>query len=1085
MYPSKRKRNYGSLIRQELRDQMLIRICLSAVTLTIFICLSCMKLNAQTDLATIIGTVTDSTGATVPNCQVEIKNSQTSASRVVTTDVNGFYSVPSLTVGPYNITATVKGFQRSMQVVTLTLSGLTANLELKVGDVSQEVTVTSGGGSVALQTDSHELSVSISSAQLVNLPNNGRSVLSIATLGPASQPGTDSGVDAGDETFYGQLASSVIISGLGNAHTLFLQDGVDNTNLLTQTANILASVEATQEATTLLNGAPARFNEPAVIDVITKSGSNQFHGTVYDFLQNDAANAKNWFATTKPAQRYNQFGGNFGGPILRNKLFGFFDYSGLRSHTANVNSLRVPTLEERAGNFSADSGTIYNPATYNPATGISSPFLNNTIPALSPFAQLWLQNYPLPNAPLGASNINYIANLPAVSNYDEYLGRVDWNMSPKNQIFGTIARLNNSAGSDSITPGLFGIFNALKGTNASIEDTLIVSANVVNVAKIGYNRSNLFRTQLGQGAKDYAQSYGLANVDPLPSQWTPPSISLTNYASLGDPYSPQGAIQNRFQFADELDWKLGSHTLSFGGEFVRTQFDGNWVVGNNGIYSFDGTATSQYVGGARSSADQGNALADLELGYPVTGNALNGASVGAFRSFDIAGYAQDDWKLTQKLTLNLGIRYDLNNPPNDKNGHGAIYDLNQNRNIAGTWNTNYNDWGPRVGFSYQASKSTVFRGGYGIYYAPILYNNLQFEVLYSPNVVNQFYSLNISNPVDIQNLFGANPPSVPGQGGYTIAKTLKDTSVQEWNFNVQKSLSSNTLLTLAYIGNVTRHQSARADFNQPYALSVGNTSGKLDVKPQPLANPITGQYNELSANYNAFTADIHRTYSNGLQFLGSYTRSKAMDILDGDNANVQSIYNPQLAYGPAGFDRTNNLLVSGIYDLPFGPGRKFATSNNLLERNIIGGWQLSGVQQFATGQPIQIAANNNADTSSLHSVYANKVCDPNSGFHRTELQFYNPACYVQPGPGQYGTSRSGPRQPHLINTNISLMKIFSITGRQQLQFRAEAFDVLNHPTLGRNGATNVTSPDAGLVTVQVPNQSNGPRVMQFALRYCF
>lgn len=662
--------------------------------------LGCCQSYAQTDLANLVGTVTDSSGAAVPNCQVQIKNAQTSAVRAVTSDANGFYSAPSLVVGPYTITATAPGFQPTDQTVELTLAGATANFQLKVGNVSQRVTVTAESGSIALQTESHEESVSVNKVQLVNLPNNGRSIINIATLGPASQPGTDSGVDAGDETFYGQLASSVIVSGLGNAHALFLQDGVDNTNLLTQTANILASVEATQEVTTLLSGAPARFSEPAVIDVITKSGSNHFHGTAYDFLQNDAANATNWFATSKPAQRYNQFGGNLGGPILKNKLFGFFDYSGLRSHKGNVSRNRVPTLAERAGNFSGDPQIIYDPSTYNPVTGSSTPFQNNTIPAISPFAQLWLKNYPAPNQPLSADNVNYVVNLPSSSKYDEYLGRVDWNMSQRNQLFGTVARLNNSAGSNSITPGLFGIFDTLKGTNISLEDTFVVNANIVNVAKAGYNRSNLFRTQLGQGALNYAHFYGLQNVNPAPQQWTPPYIGVNNYASLGDPYSPQGAIQNRFQYADEIDWRLGNHTISFGGEYVRTQFDGNWVVGNNGIYNFDGSATSQYVGGARSKSDQGNALADLELGYPVTGNANNGVSVGAFRGTDVAGYLQDDWKAMPNLTLNLGIRYDFDNPPNDKNGHGALYDLATNSNIPGTWNTNYGDWSPRVGFSY-------------------------------------------------------------------------------------------------------------------------------------------------------------------------------------------------------------------------------------------------------------------------------------------------------------------------------------------------------------------------------------------------
>lgn len=657
---------------------------------------------------------------------------------------------------------------------------------------------------------------------------------------------------------------------------------------------------------------------------------------------------------------------------------------------------------------------------------------------------------------------------------------MDWNISQRNQLFGTVARLDNTAGSDSITPGLFGIFDTLKGTNISLEDTFVVNPNIVNVAKVGYNRSNLFRTQLGQGAQDYAHTYGLQNVNPFPQQWTPPSIGVANYTSLGDPYSPQGAIQNRFQYADELDWKLGNHSISFGGEFVRTQFDGNWVVGNNGIYSFDGSATSQYIDGARSASDQGNALADLELGYPVTGNAANGTSLGDFRGVDVNGYIQDDWKVMPTLTVNLGLRYDFDNPPNDKDGNGALYDLSADSNIPGTWKTNYNDWSPRFGFSYQAASRTAIRGGYGIYYAPILYNNLQFELLYSPNFVNQFYTLNIENPVDIQDLFIPNPPSVPGQGGYTIAKTLKDTSVQEWNLDVEQSLSANTLLTLAYIGNVTRHQSARADFNQPYALSPGNTSGKLDVKPQPSAGQIDGQYNSLNANYNALAAKIERRFSSGLQFLGSYTWSKAMDILDGDNADTQDYYNPQLTYGPAGFDRTNNILISGVYDLPFGPGKKFAVSNNILTRELIGGWQLSGIQQFATGQPIQITANNNADTSSLRSVYALKVCDPYGGFTRTETQFYNPACYAQPGAGQYGTARSGPRQPHLVNTDLSLMKAFQIVHEQELQFRVEAFDLFNHPTLG-SGSNSVTSPNAGLVNYE----SAGPRVLQVALRYAF
>jgi hypothetical protein len=374
---------------------------------------------------------------------------------------------------------------------------------------------------------------------------------------------------------------------------------------------------------------------------------------------------------------------------------------------------------------------------------------------------------------------------------------------------------------------------------------------------------------------------------------------------------------------------------------------------------------------------------------------------------------------------------------------------------------------------------TVVRGGYGIYYAPILYNNLQFELLYSPNFVNQSYSFNIAAPVDIQNLFVANP-SLVGQQNYTLTKTLKDTSVQDWNVNIQQSLSSNTLLTMGYIGNITRHQSARADLNQPYGLTPGNTSGILDLRPNPNVGTTDGQLNAISANYNALTLKVERTYSNGLQFLGAYTWSKAMDILDGDNADIQNLYNPQLTYGPAGFDRTNNLIISAVYELPFGPNKKFLNSHSFVDREVVGGWQLSGIQQFATGQPIAITANNNADTSSVHSVYANRVCAGNPPAGHPRLQFFDPSCYVQPATGQYGTARSGPRQPGIDTTNLSIQKAFAITERQQLQFRAEAFSVFNHPNFG-TGSTSITNPSAGLLTTEPVGQ----RVLQLALRYAF
>jgi len=759
-------------------------------------------------------------------------------------------------------------------------------------------------------------------------------------------------------------------------------------------------------------------------------------------------------------------------------LFGYFDYSGLRSHSDVVSEDRVPTVAERSGNFAGDniSRTIYDPLTYSTTTGSSNPFPGNIIPPtrFNNFGKLWLANYPLPNFPLSLANINYVSNVPSTSNSDEEISRVDWNMSESNQVTATFMHFSSSTGTYTINPN-FGNFYNTSGTNAMIQDTYSFNSNLINDAKAGYNRGSVLETVPGVGAKNYATYYGLNNVNAAPQQWAPPQVGITAYTSFGDEYAPQGALQNRFQYADEVDWKLGNHTVAFGGEFIRSQFDGNWVVLNNAGYNFDGSATSRYIQGQRSSTSTGNGFADLILGYPQAATVADGISVGDFLESQVAGYIQDDWKIRPNLTLNLGLRYDFDNPP--VTGKSALYDLATNKPVPGTWNTNYNDWGPRFGFAYSVNNKMVVRGGYGIYYSPILYNNLQFELLYAPNFVLQSKTINISDPVDTEDQFG---PSATGASGYTIQKNLKDQSAQEWNLNVQQSLNENTLLTIAYIGDVLRHESARADSNQPYALSPGNTSGILNVKPQPLAGPVTTQMNFLNANYSALAISLDRRYANGLQFLASYTWSKAMDIVDGDNSDVQDIYNLNLQYAPASFDRTNNFLFSGIYDLPFGSEKHFANNNGWISRDVIGGWQVSIIQQLASGQPISITANNTADTSYAHPVYAIQVCDPNAGFTRTKFKFFNPACFQQPSPGHYGTTRNVIRQPGLNPTDISLFKIFQTYKSQQLQFRVDGFSVLNHPMFD-SGGESVNSPSLGQLTFE----GSGLRTLQVSMRYMF
>ena len=545
---------------------------------------------------------------------------------------------------------------------------------------------------------------------------------------------------------------------------------------------------------------------------------------------------------------------------------------------------------------------------------------------------------------------------------------------------------------------------------------------------------------------------------------------------MGDPYSPQGAIQNRFQYADEVNWRLGKHNVYFGGEFVRTQFYGFWVVNNNGNYTFAGNATAQYAGGATTSI--GNGLADFLLAYPLHALAAVGISADPFRSSAVDGYIQDDWKLLPSLTLNVGLRYDFAQAPYDIKGHGGLFSVAENIVIPGTFNSNFNDWGPRFGFAWSLLPHSVLRGGYGIYYGGNQWENLQFQLLYPPNVVQKSYTFSITNQQTIENAASTNAPGL--NSPFTMAKVFKDPSVQEWNLNIEQTLGQNTLFTLAYLGNVSHHVENRTDANMPYALSPGNTSGVLDVRPNPNVANVNIQEGNSIANYNALAAKVEGHSSNRMQFLASYTWSKAMDLLDGDNGSFETPYEPFLTYALSGWDRTNNFIFSAVYALPIGPGQRFASSDNWFNKQVIGGWRLSGVQHLATGQPIGITAVNNATTSPDVNFFATKVCDPSDGFVRTRFDIYNASCYVQPANGQNGIGgRNAVRNPKLNTTDISLAKTFPIFERHQLEFRAEAFGVFNHPNFLAAGGL-VGTPGLGMVT-----SSTGERVAQFALRYSF
>ena len=1052
--------------------------------------------SAQSDLGALTGTVTDPSGAAIVSASVRIKNVETGATRSVVSGASGSYTFPSIPPGRYDIVLTAPGFQVVNSLVTVTLAGAaTFDAKMPVGNSSQQVDVQSGGDA-QLQTDSHEVSTVVDEKLLTELPSNGRNILNLAVLGPGAQEGSDYNPTQfqGSGSFFATLGSSVQIGGAQNINTTFLQDGVVNLNLMTQAANIVSSVEAAQEVTTLLSGSPAKYDRPYIVNVTTRSGSNHFHGVLYDFLQNDAMNARNYFATTRPPIRYNLFGANLGGPILHNKLFAFLDYSGLRNNNPSVTTGNVPTAAERACvdgssgfcDFSASGFTLYDPASYTTATGTTQTFVSeygiNGIPGsrVNPFAKLWLNLYPLPNVPTEVNGTNFVTNTPNQTVFDEFLGRVDYTISKDQQIFGTVAKIDGSQTYGSIVPGLFGNQFPNHSINGSLEYTKVFSPQLVNVARLGFNRNDYFVSQEGVGSKNFAAFYGLQNLNAQPVEYAPPTIGINGITSFGTPYTPQGDIENRFEYADEVNYSIGKHTIAIGAQVIRTQFQGTWSVNDNGNFNYNGQFTSQYLNGKQSTTNQGSPLGDFLLGFPDTSQGSIGNGVANFREVGVAGYVQDDWKVTPQLVLNLGLRYSFDNPPTALQGHSQLVNLNTGVGTPGTWHTNYNDWSPRIGFAWSPLKKTTVLGGYGIYYTSFPYNDLQFLVLVPPNHIYQQQTYTIANPTAIEtSLLPASQVPLTATSSDSFNPKAKDASTAEFNVGIEQALAKNMIATISYAGSVSRHIGTWSYPNQPIAPAPGSTSGAFTVTPYPNIGAVNQWTQEANANYNALLVKVSGTINNFHGIVG-YAYSKAMDIIDGDG-NVYEVYNhPEYNYAVAGWDRPHQLTLSGVYELPIGPGQPLLHYDNFVAREALGGWQLGAVYRLATGEPVSIGANNLTDNPPNYPMYANKVCDARKGFHQSEAEWFNTACFTQPAIGTYGRGgRNSVRSPRENQLDLSVDKSFRIREGQQLQFRSEAFNSLNHTQLLQS-SQSITQQGFGALTF-----SAAPRVLQVGLRYSF
>jgi outer membrane receptor protein involved in Fe transport len=1072
---AKRTQEFFAVPRQ-IRMPWFWRVCAAATVLGLGL-LSSAGLSAQVTSGSIVGVVYDSSGAAVSHGTVKATDLATGAVRQVETNDFGYYAIPSLPPDSYQVAASAAGFEVTNAQIVVAL-GQTANFDfhLNPGSVTETVEVNGDDSKLELETTSHEVGSLVPSQDVENLPANGRDLFQTLEASTNVAPFQNA---PGPISNFRTTTNSLTIGGSASGMTTYLQDGVTNIAVLTKTANFQPSIEAVQEVSIIQNGASARFDEPGVVNVVTKSGSNGFHGRAYDYFKNDALETVGYFNVPKPPLRYNQFGGNVGGPIIKNKLFFFFDYGGLRESQGTTLFANVPTLQERQGNFQQDSFTIYDPSTYNAQAGTISPFPNNTIPAgeISSFAKKFLAYYPLPTGSVIAGD-NFQENVNDTTTYNSYLGRVDYNIGSEDALYGAYESTNPSILDPTFSSSsIFNYINVQTAKNAYVQETHTFNPNLINVARFGYNNSDIYYSTTGTGSADFVTQFGLQNLNPAPSQYAPPAVSLTTHTGLGSATSPQGALQKLYEFSDEVNLIHGKHSIFLGAELDKLDMDGNWTIWNSGQFTFNGQFTSNHNAGHLSG---GSDIADLLLGFPSSAEGGTGVTIANFREWNVLPYIEDDWRITKRLTLNLGLRYDYYSSPDDAGGHSNVYDLATNTNHPGTFEQSYRNFAPRVGFAYAINDSTAIHGGYGIYYSPFQYNQLQFLMINEPNFFLQLNTYPLSAPTTVTNTFVANP-TLSAEAPFTFQLNMKTPYVQQWNLSVQRSFGRQWLATLSYIGNKSDHLEIRQNPNQAsLPADPSNPTPIQSRRPYPYVGDVYQISSIAYGNYNGLEAELERRFTNGLSLLANYVWSKSMDSLNNGAENPQYGPDVRAEYGLSDFNPAQVFKLSGVYELPVGHGKRLLDSANGFTNAAIGGWQVSGILTAQSGLPFNVSATDLSDTGGDHAQRANQICNGNDPPNQSIKHWFNTACYVQPGVGQFGDEqRDNIIGPRTTNLDLSLFKLFAIREGSSLEFRSDFFDALNHPLLGIPSAS-VSSSTYGQIT-----SITGQRTVQLSLKYLF
>ncbi len=1042
------------------------------------------QLRAQT-YASVSGLVTDQSGAAVPGVALKLQNQATDQARTTSSDSAGGYAFTLIPPATYTLTATKSGFATTSitNVIIDVNAAIRRDITLTLSSVQQQVTVQASP--VQVNGETADLGSIVESTQMVALPLNGRDFLQLAVLSagvapPATQNNGSQAAGSGRQT------EAVNVSGTREVSAIVMFDGIPEKQFFSALVALQPPVDSLAEFKIQEGYFSPAFSAPAVINVVTKSGTNTLHGGVWEFLRNDKLNARNFFDINRPAYRQNQFGGNLGGRIIKNKVFWFGDYEGLRIHTYQTQYLKEPTAQMLTGDFSALSTPIYDPATYDPVTGTMQPFTGNIIPTgrISSFATAYKQFIPAPNgAPIAAQGgANLYGTVVEPQSDTKWDGRGDVDWSSTNRFFGRASRMVSSLEQNSINP-VSSQTLPLTGVNIAFGWTHIFTPTIVNDFRAGLDRAFYDTgTPKNWNGPAYPKVLGLVNVGGIAICNGVSMVALGNYSAQG--ISQGNCLVNGNSdklFIDNLAIVHGKHTITLGFNIRRV----NWrlidAYQTMGYFTF----TGQY---------SGNSVADFLLGAPNAASAAQAQSATYRRAFWPTVYVNDTFHATSKLTVNYGVNWMYTPPPNEKYDNLFAFDFNQGTMVRcgtqlngvgmpqGCMKRNWLDFSPRLGIAYSPAKDWAVRASYGVFWDRIPGNEWLWNSIYWP--FQSSYSAIGSAHVPTS-MIGLIPAPGPVGGAPNPGTTLfnlgppnrKDPNIQQWTLSVEHTLPGNVFLELAYVGSKGTHLSKRTDGNlvtAPPALT-DNSSVNSRRPYQPFGRML---YDEGRSNseYEALQFTARKPVSHGLSFLSGFTYSKSLDNDSYDNRATRNYRHSDMDKGPSVYDLKYRLTAGVTYALPFGNNTTGAT------RQAAHGWQLSAIITDQTGLPFQAATGSDfSNTGSTFLPRPNRICDGNlPRSQQTPMHWFNTSCFVNPAQDTYGNGGVGYLRTDGHNSlDLSLTKQFTLKERARLEFRAEAFNALNNVNFGLPGVT-VGYSDFGMV-----GSAEAPRLIQFGLKLMF